>query len=142
MAAITKVKPRLVSPVGYESAQHGYATEDLEAGDLVVIDSSGSPDTRWDVAYEEASAGVAHGIVLKDCKAGGTVDVAYAGEMDGFSGLTPGSSLSVASGEIDDTPPEAEVSGTESDGTVEGTATVIPYSILAVSATRIRFRFG
>lgn len=130
MTAISKVKPRLVSPVGYESAQHGEAGDDFSAGDLVII--SGTPtDARWDCVYEPAVAAVAHGIVLKDCKEGGTVEVAYEGEMDGFSSLTPGDALSVASGAIDDTAP------VQSD-----TDPAINYTITAVSATRIRFRFG
>lgn len=125
MAAITKVDPILVSPVGYESAQHGYAGDDFAAGDLVII-SGTPPDARWDVNYEPASAATADGIVLKACGEGGTVEVAYAGEMDGFSGLTPGAPLTVASGVIDNTAPAGAAS----------------YTIRAVTPTRIRFRFG
>lgn len=130
MAAITAVDPILVSPVGYESAQHGYAGDDFEAGDLVIISGS-APDARWDCNYEPASGATAHGIVLRDCAEGGTVDVAYEGEMDGFSGLTAGAPLSVVSGAIDSAAP------TQAD-----TDPAITYTIRAVSATRIRFRFG
>ena len=125
MAAITAVAPKLVSPVGYESAQHGYASADFAAGDLVAI-SGTPPDNRHDVAYAAASGTTAAGIVLKPCKKGGTVDVAYAGEMDGFSGLTAGALLTVASGKIDSTAP----------------AGAADYTIRAVTPTRIRFRFA
>lgn len=130
MAAITSVDPILVSPVGYESAQHGYAGDDFAAGDLVII-SGTPPDARWDVTYEAATAATADGIVLKACGEGGTVEVAYAGEMDGFSGLTRGAKLSVASGKIDSTAP------VQAD-----TVAAISYSITAVTPTRIRFRFA
>lgn len=130
MAAITLVAPILSSPVAYESAQHGYAGEDLEAGDLVVISAAG-PDARWDVTYEVADGATADGIVLKDCGIGGTADVAYQGEMDGYSGLTPGARLSVASGVIDATAP------VQAD-----TAAATSYTITAVTASRIKFRFG
>lgn len=141
MAAITKVDPILVSPVGYESAQHGYATEDLNAGELVVV-AGAPPDARWDISYEEADGADAIGIVLKSCKAGGTVDVAYEGEMDGFSGLTAGNLLSIVNGAIDSAAPTHAVTGTETGGDVTGTATLLPYTIRAVTETRIRFRFG
>jgi hypothetical protein len=124
MAAITKVDPVLCSPVGYENVQHGYAGDTFAAGDLVII-SGTPPSTRWDCAFEDATAAVAHGIVLKDVTEGGTAEVAFRGEMDGYSGLTPGAALSVATGVIDDTAPAA---------TQVGAAV-----IRAVSATRIRF---
>lgn len=125
MAAVTKVSPILVSPVGYEKVQHGYASADFAAGDLVLI-SGTPPDSRHDCAYTAAAAATADGIVLKPCKSGGTVEVAYAGEMDGFSGLTRGAKLTVASGVIDSTAPAAYSS----------------YTLTAVTPTRIRFNFG
>ena len=124
MAAITVGTPVLVSPVGYENVQHGYASAAFDAGDLVII-SGTPPSARWDVSYAAASAAVAHGIVLKDVEAGGTAEVAYRGEMEGYSGLTPGAGLTVASGVIDDT----AVANTQVGAAV----------IRAVTATRIRF---
>ena len=126
MAAVTYTAANiaLCSPVGYEAVQHGYAGDDFTAGDLVII-SGTPPSTRWDCAFEAASAAIAHGIVLKDVSEGGTAEVAYVGEMDGFSGLTPGAGLTVASGVIDDT----AVANTQVGAAV----------IRAVSATRIRF---
>ena len=124
MAAITKVAPVLCSPVGYENVQHGYAGDTFAAGDLVII-SGTPPSTRWTCAFEDATAAIAHGIVLKAVTEGGTAEVAFRGEMDGYSGLTPGAALTVASGVIDDTAPA---------NTQVGAAVV-----RAVSATRIRF---
>ena len=126
MAAVTYTAAdiALVSPVGYENVQHGYAGDDFTAGDLVII-SGTPPSTRWDTAFEAAAAAVAHGIVLKDVEEGGTAEVAWRGEIDGYSGLTPGAGLTVASGVIDDT----AVANTQVGAAV----------IRAVSATRIRF---
>lgn len=124
MAAITKVAPKLVSPVGYENVFYAYASEALEAGDLAIITSATAPG-GFDCVVEEADAAVAHGVVLKDVGAGGRAEIAWRGEMDGFSGLTPGAPLSVASGAIDDTAPDA---------TQVGAA-----AIRAVTPTRIRF---
>ena len=126
MAAVTYTAANiaLVSPVGYENVQHGYAGDDVTAGDLVIL-SGTPPSTRWDCAYEAAAAAIAHGIVLKDVEEGGTVEVAFRGEITGFSGLTPGAGLTVASGVIDDT----AVANTQVGAAV----------IRAVSATRIRF---
>ena len=124
MAAITKVAPKLVSPVGYENVFYAYASEALKAGDAVVITSATAPG-GFECVVEEASAAVAHGIALKNVGAGGRAEIAWRGEMDGFSGLTPGAALSIASGAIDDTAPDA---------TQVGAA-----AIRAVTATRIRF---
>ena len=124
MAAITKVEPILVSPVGYENVFYAYASEALERGDLVVI-TSATPPGGFENVVEEADAAVAHGIVLKDCGLGGKAEIAWRGEMDGYSGLTPGAPLSVASGVIDDAAPDA---------TQVGAA-----AIRAVTPTRIRF---
>lgn len=124
MAAITVGTISLCSPVGYENVQFGYAGDDFDAGDLVII-SGTPPDARWDCAFEAADAAIAHGIVLKDVTEGGTAEVAFRGEIDGYSGLTPGAPLTVASGVIDNTAPA---------NTQVGAAV-----IRAVSATRIRF---
>lgn len=129
MAAITQVDVTLISPVGYETVQHGYATEDLDAGDLAVF-TTGAP-SHSKCAYAKASGADAAGVVLKDCKAGGIAEVAYRGEIGGYSGLTPNDLLSVASGVIDDTAP------VQSD-----TDPAQGYLIRAVSATAIRVVFA
>lgn len=125
MAAITIVAPKLASPVGYENVFFAYASEDLDAGDLVVINTDAVPSSAFDCVVEVAAAAIAHGIVLKDCAAGGQAEVCYRGEMDGYSGLTAGAALTVASGVIDNTAPA---------NTQVGAAV-----IRAVNATRIRF---
>lgn len=108
MAAITRDAPVLVSPTGYENIQHGYASAAFQPGDLVII-SGTPPSSQWDVSYAAATAAVAHGVVLKTVGAGGTAEVAWRGEIDGFSGLTPGAPLSVATGTIDSTAPTGAV---------------------------------
>ncbi|MGB3330437.1 MAG: hypothetical protein WBA46_15860 [Thermomicrobiales bacterium] len=123
MAAITLVKPVLISPAGYENVQHGYATVDLAVGDLAVF-TTGAPSTAT-CAFAKASAADACGVVLKAVKAGGTAEVAYRGEIDGYSGLTPGARFTIAAGVIDNTAPDA---------TQVGAA-----AIRAISATAIRF---
>lgn len=122
MAAISKVAPKLVSPVGYENVFYAYASEALEAGDVVVITSDAAPG-GFECVVEEAGAAVGHGIAVKDAGVGGRAEIAWRGEMDGFAGLTPGAPLTIASGAIDNTAPG------------EGIST----SIRAVSPTRIRF---
>ena len=122
MAAIAKVAPKLASPVGYENVFYAYASEALEAGDVAVITSATAPG-GYDCVVEAADAAVGHGIVLKNVGAAGKAELAWRGEMDGFSGLTPGAALTIASGVIDDTAPGTGVSTT----------------IRAVTPTRIRF---
>lgn len=123
MAASTLVKPVLISPAGYENVQHGYATVDLAVGDLAVF-TTGAP-TNYTCAFAKAAAADACGVVLKACKAGGNAEVAYRGEMDGYSGLTPNARLSIASGVIDNTAPDATQIGAA--------------QIRAISTTAIRF---
>lgn len=122
MAAKTAPKLSLISPVGYERVQHGYATVDLAVNDLVVF-TTGAPATHT-CAFAKASGADASGIVLKACKAGGTAEAAYVAELDGYSGLTPNALLSIVSGSIDDTAPTASQVGAA--------------QIRAISATAIR----
>lgn len=125
MAAITQVDVNLISPAGYETVQHGYATVDLAKGDLAVF-TTGAP-SHSKVAFAKASAADACGVVLKTVKAGGIAEVAYRGEIGGYSGLTPNALLTVASGVIDDTAPANTQVGSN--------------SIRAVSSTAIRVNF-
>lgn len=128
MAAITKVDPTLISPVGYETVQHGYATVDLAKGDLAVF-TTGAPSHSKCAFAKAASDGTdACGVVLKNVKAGGIAEVAYRGEIGGYSGLTPNAPLTIAAGVIDSTAPVA--------------ATVATYMIRAVNATTIRVTFA
>src|SRR5690348_16817015 len=122
MAAITApTNAALCSPPGYENVDVGYASADITAGQPVIIDPAGAPSTRWERAFTPATGTVAHGIALKTTLAGGTAEVAYRGEVDGYSGLTPGAGLTIVGGNIDTTAPTGNA------------------VIRAVSATRIRF---
>jgi len=110
MAAVTKVDPTFVSPVGYEVVLRGRATVDLEKGDPVVIDKAAADDPRWDTTFKKATAETfIHGVVIKKARANGTVEVLAHGEIDGFAGLPKGDPLSVVGGNIDTTAPAAGV---------------------------------
>ena len=122
MAAITAVAPILTSLPAQEDVFYAYAGGNIDAGDPVII-TTAVPSSKWEMTVTKAAAAVAHGICLKTVSTGGTAEVAWRGEMDGFSGLTPGAPLTVASGEIDNTAPGAGVST----------------QIRAVTATRIRW---
>ena len=107
MAALTKDRVRLISVPGTEWVDRGYALEDLDAGELVVVDATPEPTGAYDMRVELATGTDAVGIVLKDVKAGGLCEFAKMGEVDGFVGLTPNSLYTVVGGVIDDTAPAA-----------------------------------
>lgn len=107
MAAITKVDPAPLS-VGNEFNDAGYAAVAFTAGDPVIITGAAPPSRKWDATIGAATT-EAHGVALKDCAVGGTVEYGIVGEMDGFSGLTPGAPLTVVGGSIDTTAPGAGV---------------------------------
>lgn len=139
MAAVTRVKGRPCAPVGYEVNDTGAfaaAAGTVLAGDLLVITNEVPPaghEKVWGKAPAGATA--AHGIALMDGYAGGTASVGIQGEMDGFSGMTPGAaaypSATVAGG-LDTTAP-----------TYVATTPPVPALplIRAVTASRIRFSF-
>lgn len=119
MAAVTRVLARVVTPVGYEVVDRGKAVTAWTAGDLLKLGASG---------WSKASAGATEvdGIGLKDAYAGQDgCDVGIQGEMDGWSGMTPGTALY----------PSGSVAG-GLDTTAAGVIRV-----KAVSATRIRYNF-
>jgi hypothetical protein len=131
MAAVTVVKARPVSPPGYEVNDKGQAAVDLTAGTLVNI-TTATPGLGYEKVWDKAAANAAtnaHGIVLQDCKAGATAEIGIQGEMDGFSGLTPGSELY----------PSATVAG--GIDTTANTAGAPASRIYAVTASRIRYSF-
>lgn len=140
MAAVTApTNAALCSPPGYENVDTGYASVDLKAGQLVIFDTAGAPSSRWEHAFKLAptTATEAHGISLKATKAGGTAEIAFRGEMDGFSGLTVGAGLypsSATAGGMDTTAPTFY-----SVATTPAVAVPVPARIRAVTATRIRF---
>lgn len=136
MAAITRVKARPVAPVGYEVNDKGQAAAAIVAGDLLVI-TNGTPGNGFDKVWDKAPTSTvnAHGIALMDCAAGQVVSVGIQGELDGYSGMTPGAAAypsgSVAGG-LDTTAPS-----------YAATTPVVPAipNIRSVTATRIRFNF-
>jgi hypothetical protein len=99
MAAVTRVKARVVTPVGYEVVSPAQTvTENVTAGDLLILGASGwsrSPNT---------TPAAKHGFAAQDYVAGQSdCSVLFAGEMDGWSGLTPGAPLYPgATGGLDD----------------------------------------
>lgn len=123
MAAVAKVDCVLVSPPGDTVIDKGYATEDFVAGDPVIIVATAPPDRRWEHSVARATGAAAHGIALKDCSEGGTVEYACQGEIDGYVGLTRGAGLTIVGGDVDDTAP----------------ATDDVARLRAVTASRIRF---
>src|SRR5688572_26070607 len=90
MAAVTRVKARPCTPVGYEVVEAAATlTEAVTAGDLLTLGSSG-----WSKAAGDGSVLNAHGIALQDGYAGQKdASIGIQGEMDGFSGMTPGAPL-------------------------------------------------
>lgn len=111
MAAITKANPLYVGPPA-EGAwiQRGQASVVLAAGDPVVIDGAANPDARYDTAYKKATAeAFVDGVALFPAAVGGTIEVMVTGEMDGFSGLTPGAAYTIVAGAIDTTAPAAGI---------------------------------
>jgi hypothetical protein len=133
MAAVTRVKARPVTPAGYEVVDKGIAVEAWVAGDLLVNGASG---------WSKAPTGtlLAHGIALQDAYAGqGGCSIGLHGEMDGFSGLTPGDPLY---------PSGAVAGGLDTTAAVWSAAATTPAvsvgvqpQIRAATATRIRYLF-
>jgi hypothetical protein len=106
MAAVTRVRPSLVTPSGEARIRRGLATVDFLRGDAVTIDGSTPPTTFHETAWKKAATTAeAIGVVIKDVKATGTVNVCIDGEVGGFAGLPVGQYLSVAAGDLDDTAP-------------------------------------
>jgi hypothetical protein len=89
MATITRVKCRPSMPVGYERVHSvKVVTEAVVAGDLLILGVNGwslSPVTTPDAQ---------HGFAAQDYYAGQTdCSILIDGEMDGWSGMTPGAAL-------------------------------------------------
>lgn len=122
MAAVTRTKARFVTPVGYEVVhQAAVVTEAVVAGDPLVLGAGG-----WSKAPTTATE--AHGMAIQDYAAGrGDCSILIQGEMDGFTGMTPGTPLY----------PSATVAG-GIDTTAPTGATI---RMRAVTASRIRVNF-
>ena len=139
MAEITKVAPIPTVITGYEIVDYGLARDDINAGDLVVIDSVAAPaNNRYNCAVKKATGSTADGVWLKSVKDGGTCEFGSHIEMDGFADLTPGTRLYVVSGKIDDEAPEVTVGDGESS-TID--LVIVPHQMVAVNSKRIRFNF-
>lgn len=130
MAAVAKT-PRIRSAtrVGYEVSDKGQAKTAIAIGDLLVI-TPDAPVRGYETVYDKAPiTGITevHGIALKPAVAGGTVEVAIQGEMDGFTGLVPGTPL---------------YPSTATAGGIDTTAIAgAPVRMRAVTTTLIRFSF-
>lgn len=136
MAAVTRVKARPVSPPGYEVNDKGQAKVDITAGDLLII-TNDTPSNGFEKVWDKATTSTlnAHGIALMDAKAGAVVSVGIQGEMDGWSGMTPGAAAypsGSAAGGLDTTAP--------SEFATTPAVTARP-NVRAISATRIRYNF-
>jgi hypothetical protein len=119
MAAVTRVTARPCTPVGYEVVDKGTLAAAVVAGDLLKNSAAG-----WILAV--AGATEADGIALQDGYSGQAgFSIGIQGEMDGFSGMTPGAALY----------PSASVAG-GLDTTAAGVIRV-----KAASTTRIRYNF-
>jgi hypothetical protein len=106
MAAVTRVNPSLATPTGEARIRRGRATVDFLKGQVATVDGSATPGFGFETAWKKATAETnALGLVLKDVKTGGTVEVVIAGEVGGYTGLPEGAFLSVATGELNDTAP-------------------------------------
>lgn len=126
MASVTRSSPHFVSPPGHEVTDKCELSEDVSAGDLLAY--TGAMSAGQPVMQKCPTGDEPDGIALKDGKSGKRgFDVGIVGEMDGFSGLSPGADLYASTttpGDIDD---------------ASGSGTAAP--IKAVRKTRIRFSF-
>ncbi len=139
MAAVNRVKARPCTPVGYEVVDKVQLDGDVVAGDLLTYTGDVSEGQS---VMEKAPAGTveAHGIALQDGYEGQRgFSVGIQGEMDGFSGLTPGDPLfpsDAVAGGLDDSAPEFYGAATDPAVSVPASA-----RIRAVTASRIRYNF-
>jgi hypothetical protein len=136
MAVMTRVKARPVPPVGYEVNDKGQAKVSIVAGDLLIM-TADAPSNGYERVWDKAATGTAeaHGIALMDAVAGQIVSVGIHGEMDGWTGLVPGTALypsGTTAAALDDTA-----------RTIATTPAVpLPVRIRATTTTRIRYGFN
>lgn len=107
MAAVTRGEVRIAT--GFEGAhvERGMALVVIQAGDPVNV-STTAVDTRYDFAVEKASGSDAYfdGIALHSAQPNRKLEFLRRGEVEGFVGLDPGTSLSLVDGDIDTTEPD------------------------------------
>jgi hypothetical protein len=136
MAAVTVGTLHPVSPPGYEVNDKGQAAVAITKGQLLIIATT-TPNAGFEKVWALATTATttAHGIALMDAAAGGVVSVGIQGEMDGYTGLTPGAPLfpsGAVAGGIDTTAPTAFAT--------TPAVTASP-NVRAVTPTRIRYNF-
>lgn len=127
MAAVVRVKPRHVAPVGYEWIDVCELTEGVVSGDFLEFTGVMNDNLPLMRKLPAGANAEPDGIALKDGYAGQRgFDYGIHCEMDGFSGGTPGdlvySSAAVAGGQ---------------DNAANGTA---PVSGKFIKPSRIRFQ--
>jgi hypothetical protein len=93
MAIATRVKARPSFPVGEGRVVRGTVTEDVTAGELLIRGANGwSRSTAADPANKR-------GFAAQDYKAGDAhCSILLQGQMEGWTGLTPGAPLYPAAG--------------------------------------------
>jgi hypothetical protein len=128
MALVAESKVRNVTPVAYEFNIRARLSEDISgAGTQLVytgVITDGVP-----VMSKAPTTGIteADGISLEKGSAGDVIDVGISGELDGFTGMTPGAKL---------------YPSTTSAGRLDTTAIAnAVVRVKAHSATRIRFHY-
>ncbi len=129
MAAVTKGTLHPVLIPGYEVNDKGQAAVAITKGDLLVL-TAATPGLGFEKVWDKAPiTGIteAHGIALMDAAVGRTVEVGIQGEMDGYTGLTPGAALY---------PSTAVIGGT--DTTAIAASTI---RMRATTVTRARYSF-
>jgi hypothetical protein len=110
MATIVKTNTLLVSPPAEGlHVIRGMATVAIERGDPVDIDGSVDPRPRFDSAFTVATGVTCVGIALMTVRANAMLEIAVTGEIDGYTGLTPGQPVSVVGGKLDTTAPAGPV---------------------------------
>lgn len=139
MAAITVVRARPVTPAGYEVVDKCVLSEAVVAGDLLIF--TGATTNGLSVMSKAlTSTKEADGIALKDGYAGQQgFDVGIQGEMDGFSGLTPGAALYPSTGTAGKMDTTAVV--WYNAGTTPAVNVPVTPKIKAIKASRIRYNF-
>lgn len=140
MAAPTKGILHPVTVPGYEVNDNGQASGTIARGDLLVLTNT-TPGLGFEKVWAKTTAGAidADGIALMDAASGRKVEVGIQGEMDGFSGMTPGTKFypsSSVDGGLDTTAPTFY-----SAATTPAVAVPAGSRVKAVTATRIRYNF-
>lgn len=109
MAAVERRRVELATGSEGAHKERGLALVEIKAGDPVIV-TDDPVDTRYDFAVTKATdEAYVDGIALDHAPANLTVEFLRRGEAEGFANLTPGTSLTVVAGAIDDTAPAAGV---------------------------------